>query len=125
MANASPVRLRERERMRQVKERMCVMDADREGPKARPARVELVDNWSDRWKDAAALLAEEPTVFATNQLQIAVHPGNPAVVTGLDDLAGVDIVVCAPAVPCGAAAVAVAEAAGVRLDPVGAQRKST
>ena len=44
--------------MRQVKERTCVMDADREGPKARAARVELVDNWSDRWKDAAALLEE-------------------------------------------------------------------
>ena len=70
-------------------------------------------------------LAEEPTAFATNRLEIAVPPGNPAGVTGLADLAGADLVVCAPAVPCGAAAVALADAAGVRLDPVSEEQSVT
>ena len=70
-------------------------------------------------------LAEDPTVFATNRLQLAVPRGNPAGITGLDDLVGLDLVVCAPAVPCGAAAVAVAEAAGVPLDPVSEEQSVT
>lgn len=45
------------------------------------------------------------TVFAHNTLQIAVVPGNPLGITGLADLAegGVQVVLCAPEVPCGAA----------------------
>ena len=41
--------------------------------------------------------------FATNRLEIAVAPGNPRHVTGLHDLAqaGLVVVLCAPAVPCG------------------------
>lgn len=44
-------------------------------------------------------------LFATNQLEIAVPPDNPAGVTGLDGLAeeGLRLVVCAEQVPCGAA----------------------
>ena len=66
-------------------------------------------------------LAEEPVVFATNRLQLAVPPGNPAGIESLADLDGrddVDLVVCAPQVPCGAAALALADAADVRLEPV-------
>jgi len=70
-------------------------------------------------------LVEEPTPFATNRLEIAVPPGNPAGVSTLADLAGADLVVCAPAVPCGAAAVALAETAGVRLDPVSEEQSVT
>lgn len=67
----------------------------------------------------ADLAAGEPAEFATNTLVIAVPPGNPAGVTGLADLAeqDLDVVLCAPEVPCGAAALDLAEQAGVRLSP--------
>ncbi|NPC95794.1 molybdate ABC transporter substrate-binding protein [Nocardioides sp. zg-DK7169] len=60
-----------------------------------------------------------PAVLATNTLSLAVPPGNPAGVTGLADLARDDltVVVCAPQVPCGAAAQRLADLAGVRLAP--------
>jgi molybdate transport system substrate-binding protein len=46
-----------------------------------------------------------PQVFATNTLVLAVPAGNPGAVDGLADLARSDltVVLCAPAVPCGAA----------------------
>lgn len=68
----------------------------------------------------AGVVAEDPVPFATNTLQIAVPLDNPAGVTTLADLAGdnVQVVVCAPQVPCGAAAVEVARSAGVELRPV-------
>ncbi len=48
----------------------------------------------------------EPTIFASNALELAVPPDNPGGVTGLGDLDRGDltIVVCAEQVPCGAAA---------------------
>lgn len=68
---------------------------------------------------AADLTEGTPQEFATNTLAIAVPPGNPAGVTGLADLASKDlaVVVCAPEVPCGDAAVQVAKKAGVTLAP--------
>jgi molybdate transport system substrate-binding protein len=72
----------------------------------------------------AGLLEGEPVVFAANVLQLAVPPGNPADIGGLADLdadaagADVDLVVCAPQVPCGDAAERVAQVAGVELAPV-------
>jgi molybdate transport system substrate-binding protein len=68
----------------------------------------------------AGLAAGTPEVFATNRLQIAVPPGNPAGITSFADLAadGVVVVVCAPQVPCGAATVEVQGSAGVALRPV-------
>jgi len=47
-----------------------------------------------------------PTVFAKNSLEIAVAPTNPLQVAGLADLTktSVKVAVCAPTVPCGAAA---------------------
>jgi molybdate transport system substrate-binding protein len=68
---------------------------------------------------AEDLQGSEPAVFATNTLQIATPPDNPGEVSELADLAEEDlaVVVCAPEVPCGAAAVAVAEEAGVTLAP--------
>lgn len=68
---------------------------------------------------AADLADGDPVEFATNTLTIAVPPGNPAGVTDLADLANADlnVVVCAPEVPCGNASVLLAEAAGVDLAP--------
>ncbi|WP_244931856.1 molybdate ABC transporter substrate-binding protein [Nocardioides sp. W7] len=75
---------------------------------------------------SAELTAAEPRDFATNVLEIAVPPGNPAGVTSFQDLAGdLNLVVCAPEVPCGAAAQQVAEAAGVTLAPVSEEQSVT
>ncbi|WP_234986652.1 molybdate ABC transporter substrate-binding protein [Demequina sp. NBRC 110055] len=65
-------------------------------------------------------LAPEPLAFAANALTIAVAPGNPRDITGLQDLTDptIDLVVCAPPVPCGAVSAAVEDAAGVTLSPV-------
>ncbi|MET0975595.1 MAG: molybdate ABC transporter substrate-binding protein [Leifsonia sp.] len=51
-------------------------------------------------------LSDEPTVFATNTLEIVVPAGNPAGITGLADLARPELAIalCDVAVPCGAAA---------------------
>ena len=67
--------------------------------------------------DAGA--ATRPVDFATNTLELAVPSGNPAHVRGLTDLANprLRIALCAPQVPCGAAAVTVLAAAGVDAQP--------
>lgn len=72
-------------------------------------------------------LAETPVDFATNVLEIAVPPGNPAHIATFADLArsGVKTVVCAPVVPCGTATVAVEKAAGVMLHPVSEENSVT
>jgi molybdate transport system substrate-binding protein len=64
--------------------------------------------------------AAEPVVFATNVLQIATAPGNPKGIATFADLAKPDlkVVVCAPQVPCGAAADKIEKATGVTLTPV-------
>ena len=68
----------------------------------------------------AGLTAGPPTVFATNVLQIATVPGNPKGIAAFADLARPDlkVVVCAPQVPCGAAADRIEKATGVTLAPV-------
>lgn len=67
----------------------------------------------------AKLAADEPRIFATNTLTIAVAPGNPEGIKGLDDLRRDDLIVvtCAAEVPCGRAAAGVADRAGVELEP--------
>jgi molybdate transport system substrate-binding protein len=67
----------------------------------------------------AGLEAADPEVFTENVLQIAVPADNPGDVTGLADFANPDLTlaVCAAAVPCGAAAVEVFEAAGITAVP--------
>jgi molybdate transport system substrate-binding protein len=69
---------------------------------------------------AAGEAAGPPTVFARNQLVIAVPKGNPRGVRGLADLArpGVKVALCAAQVPCGAAARTALDAARVPLTPV-------
>ncbi|MFF2493359.1 molybdate ABC transporter substrate-binding protein [Agromyces sp. NPDC058064] len=67
------------------------------------------------------LVAGEPELFATNVLEIAVQPGNPLGIEGLDDLADGSappvVVVCAAEVPCGRAAATLLADAGVELSP--------
>lgn len=75
---------------------------------------------------AEDLQGQDPQDFATNTLEIAVPPGNPAGVTSLQDLTGdLDLIICAPEVPCGAAAASVAEAAGITLDPASEEQSVT
>jgi molybdate transport system substrate-binding protein len=75
----------------------------------------------------AALNEGEPVDFATNVLEIAVPPGNPAGIESFADLAGTDakVVICAPAVPCGAATAAVETATGVDIAPVSEESSVT
>jgi molybdate transport system substrate-binding protein len=67
----------------------------------------------------ADLVDGEPAVFAGNVLEIAVPAGNPGRVTGLADLAdpGRTVALCAPQVPCGAAAGRLFAAAGLTAAP--------
>jgi molybdate transport system substrate-binding protein len=71
----------------------------------------------DRVVDAGEV--ETAEVFATNRLQIVVPAGNPAAISGLDDLADGDLLVglCAEEVPCGDVSRRVLEAAGVTPSP--------
>jgi molybdate transport system substrate-binding protein len=61
-----------------------------------------------------------PVTFIRNQLVIAVPKGNPKGIKALSDLSGpgLKVALCAEQVPCGAAAKAALNAAGVRLTPV-------
>ena len=76
---------------------------------------------------AEELEGQEPQEFATNTLQIAIAPDNPAGIATFADLTGEDVrlVICAPEVPCGAAAQKAADAAGVELTPVSEEQSVT
>jgi molybdate transport system substrate-binding protein len=73
------------------------------------------------------LVEGDPVNFATNTLEIAVPPDNPAGVASLKDLAKprTKVVVCAAEVPCGAAAQKVEEASGVAIKPVSEEQSVT
>jgi molybdate transport system substrate-binding protein len=73
------------------------------------------------------LVKGDPVNFASNTLEIAVPPDNPATIASFADLAkpGVKVVVCAPQVPCGSATVKVEEATGVTLKPVSEENSVT
>jgi molybdate transport system substrate-binding protein len=75
----------------------------------------------------AGLNGSDPQLFASNTLEIAVPPGNPAKIKTFQDLAkpGLNLVICAPEVPCGAAAQTAADAAGVTLLPVSEEQSVT
>ncbi|MFC5995484.1 molybdate ABC transporter substrate-binding protein [Pseudonocardia hispaniensis] len=66
------------------------------------------------------MIVGQPEIFVTNQLQIAVAPGNPKGIASFADLSKPDVtlVVCAPQVPCGSATQKVEQATGVDLKPV-------
>jgi len=78
---------------------------------ASPATMALVSDAGDT--------AAEPVTFVRNTLEIAVPAGNPGKVTGLDAFAdeGLTIALCAPEVPCGAAADKVFTAAKITPKP--------
>ncbi|HET6168057.1 MAG TPA: molybdate ABC transporter substrate-binding protein [Marmoricola sp.] len=71
--------------------------------------------------------AADPQDFASNTLEIAVPPGNPAGIASLTDLArpGVKLVTCAAEVPCGAATQKVATTAHLTLKPVSEEQSVT
>ncbi len=73
------------------------------------------------------LVEGEVANFASNTLQIAVPPGNAGNVSSLQDLAkpGLNVVVCAPEVPCGAASQQVEKAGGVDIEPVSEEQAVT
>lgn len=73
------------------------------------------------------LVEGDPVDFATNTLEIAVPPDNPAGIAAFADLAdpGLKLVICAPEVPCGAATVTVEQATGVTLTPVSEESSVT
>ena len=72
------------------------------------------------------LVAGEPVLFATNVLTLITPPGNPAGITGFDEsLDGTRLVICADGVPCGNATRALAESAGLELQPVSEESKVT
>ena len=73
------------------------------------------------------LVAGTPANFATNTLEIATPPGNPAKIATLADLAksGVKVVLCAAEVPCGSASKSVEEASGVDIKPVSEEQSVT
>lgn len=68
----------------------------------------------------AGIVDGAPVDFASNTLTIVTPPGNPGQITTFADLAkpGIQVVVCAPQVPCGSAAEKVEKATGVTLAPV-------
>jgi molybdate transport system substrate-binding protein len=63
---------------------------------------------------------EDPEDFATNSMEIATPPDNPAKIAGVDDLArtGVKVALCQAQVPCGKVAAEVFANAKVRVVPV-------
>ena len=71
--------------------------------------------------------AGNPVNFATNVLEIATPPGNPARITSFADLAkpGTKVVVCAPQVPCGAATKKVEDATGTTVSAVSEEQSVT
>jgi len=69
---------------------------------------------------SANLASGTPQDFATNTGEITVEKGNPKNIKSVSDLANpaIKVVVCAPAVPCGAVATAIFKNAGVTVKPV-------
>ncbi|GAB3848035.1 molybdate ABC transporter substrate-binding protein [Nesterenkonia populi] len=73
------------------------------------------------------LVDGEPELFAENFLVIVTPSGNPAGVESLEDLDddAVETVICAEAVPCGAATQRIAETAGMEIAPVSEETSVT
>jgi molybdate transport system substrate-binding protein len=75
----------------------------------------------------AGVVAGTPVNFASNILTIVTQPGNPKGITGFADLAKTDlqVVICAPQVPCGSATKQVEANTGVALTPVSEESSVT
>jgi molybdate transport system substrate-binding protein len=85
-----------------------------------PVDVLATASESSMWKAVNAGSVGRPLLFAKNTMAIAMPPGNPARVTSLQSLQSpaVKTAVCAPAVPCGAAAKALFALNNVTVKPV-------
>ncbi|MCW2810846.1 MAG: modA [Friedmanniella sp.] len=92
-----------------------------------PADVFASADTKNMDKAVAAKRVQRSAVFASNTLQIAVPPGNPAHVRTLADLTRpeVRLVICAPAAPCGAATQQVAAAAHLSFTAVSEESSVT
>ena len=65
---------------------------------------------------SAGYVRSAPTIFARNQMEIAVKPGNPSNITGLSSLPTAGIVsLCAATAPCGKYAANILLRAGVNI----------
>ncbi len=75
----------------------------------------------------AGVVSGTPVNFAANTLTIITQPGNPLQVSTFADLARKDlqVVVCAPQVPCGSAAAKVEQNTGVTVQPVSQESSVT
>lgn len=75
----------------------------------------------------AGVVSGSPVDFASNTLTIVTAPGNPQGIGGLADLTKPDlqVVVCAPQVPCGSATDKLEQATGVTLTPVSEESSVT
>lgn len=80
----------------------------------------------DRARDGG-LITGDPKLFATNELTIAVQPGNPDGITSLASLESPDVKVvrCAVPVPCGSVSDQVLSDAKVKLTPVSEEQSVT
>jgi molybdate transport system substrate-binding protein len=76
---------------------------------------------------AAGIVDGRPHAFAANTLVIVTPPDNPARIDSLRDLSrdSTKVVMCAPAVPCGAAALRVEKMAGIDIEPVSEEQSVT
>ncbi|MCM3514404.1 molybdate ABC transporter substrate-binding protein [Nocardioides sp. P86] len=84
------------------------------------APADVLATADSRTMDTAAdVLAADPQVFATNTLVMAVPAGNPADLSGFEDVADGDAtyVVCVDTAPCGAIWAAIASEEGVTSQP--------
>ncbi|MUM17658.1 MULTISPECIES: molybdate ABC transporter substrate-binding protein [unclassified Mycobacteroides] len=81
-------------------------------------------NMDKAWKAHSVV---NPVDFAANTLTIVTAPGNPKGIATFADLArpGLDVVVCAPQVPCGAATATASKETGVQLNPVSEESSVT
>lgn len=82
-----------------------------------------IDGFASAGKSSIQPLVDQGLVtqvadFATNALEIAVPPGNPASIGSLADLGKGTLVVCKPEVPCGVAYGQLVKANGLSLTPV-------
>lgn len=75
----------------------------------------------------AKLLSGTSSIFTSNILEIAVTPGNPKRIKTLADLSNSKllVVLCAPQVPCGAAARTLLSLDGVKVTPVSEEQNVT
>ncbi len=92
-----------------------------------PADVFASADENNMKKVVDAQLATDPQLFASNTLVIATPKGNPGGVKSLHDLSnpGLTVVLCAPEVPCGAAAKTLLANQNVTVTPASLEQNVT